>query len=133
MKLPAYNICYVIALQAALNVPEALAAKPVKQLVLAAESLKFDIQLLLGDLWLQLDQTGDASHQQSLSSRYTVCTPATAAEKAACRSNCHKENDGAPTMLKMCIDGCFVFLVCCLSCGVFFFANFVKWGGAMTV
>src|SRR3569833_505248 len=131
MKLPAYNICYVIALQAAHNVPEALAAKPVKQLVLAAESLKFDIQLLLGDLWLQLDQTGDASHQQALSSRYTVCTPATAAEKAACRSNCHKENDGDPTLLKMCIDCCNANHDCSQTCGDHKTAIFVKWGGAM--
>lgn len=121
----------VILALAVANVPGVQSAKPIHQLVFTAGQIAEDLKLILGNLWLQIDQTGDPSHAQTITSAYTVCVAATQAEIAACNANCRKEANGDSNLLKECVNGCDASQDCHQQCGTHSTANFVKFGGAM--
>ena len=121
---------HTLSLVLAIVVPYALAAKPVRQLVITADQLAVDLKLLLGDLWVQIDQSNDASHAQTIASTYTVCVPATVGEKSQCKENCRLRAGDDINLMKACIAGCDTNQDCHQECGNHQTANFVRFGGA---
>src|SRR4051812_14706415 len=67
--------CVLVSL-AVFSVPEVLRAKPVRQLKISIQDIKLQLSFILGNLWVQTDQTNDPSHRQTISSTYTLCGPA---------------------------------------------------------
>src|SRR5262245_43760088 len=53
--------------------PGAFSAKPDRQLTITLGDMEYQLQLLLGGLRLQVDQTDDPSHAETITSTYTVC------------------------------------------------------------
>ncbi|KAK3370068.1 hypothetical protein B0H63DRAFT_514267 [Podospora didyma] len=129
--LSSHHVLVSLAVQMALNVPGVFSAKPVHQLKISIDDIKLQLSYILGNLWVQTDQSNNPSHLQTISSTYTACVPATAAHKNACRLQCRKDFAGDPTLLKMCINGCNALQDCSQRCGAHPTANFVRFGDTM--
>jgi hypothetical protein len=126
--LPYLKVLFALNLA---NGIRAQSAKPVHQLVFSAGTIENILKLVLGNLWLQLDQTGDASHAQTITSKHTICVAATPAEIAACTASCKLNNIGNPDLIKACVNGCRDNRDCHQECGPHSTANFIRFGGAM--
>lgn len=122
-----YYFNVILALVVA-NVPTAQSTKPINQMVIGIDDISLDMSLILGDLWLQIDQTGDPSHAQAIISTYTACVPATQAEIAVCAANCRADYIGDSSLIKECVIGCSANQDCHQECGSHSTANFIKFG-----
>ena len=111
--------------------PGVFSSKPVHQFTITPGDLSTTLRLLLGDLWLQLDQTNDPSHTQNITSNYIACTPLTTAEKAACLTDCRNQFAGNPDMYKMCVAKCNSLQDCNKQCGLHATADFLQFGGVV--
>ena len=127
-----YYFNVILALVVA-NVPTAQSTKPINQMVIGVDDISLDLSLILGDLWLQIDQTGDPSHAQAITSTYTACVPATQAEIAVCAANCRADYIGDSSLIKECVIGCSANQDCHQECGSHSTANFIKFGSGKSL
>jgi hypothetical protein len=110
------------------NWAAAQSTKPVRQLVYKYANIDEDWKNILGNLWLQVDETGDPSHLKTITSTHNVCVSGTQAEKSACVLRCFKEFQGDPVARTNCVNGCQVIQDCQQQCGAHPTANFVTFG-----